>query len=163
VKAAKRKERLIKDPPPPLAGGGQGEGAERTSLLAHARSMCRAPTPAERKLWQGLRRHQVGDLKFRRQVPLGPYIGDFYCPSARLVVEVDGVSHIDAQEDSVRDVWMAKDNIRVVRVSNGYVLRNLEGILIAIGELARTPPPPDPLPQGEGESPGFPTTTFLHV
>jgi very-short-patch-repair endonuclease len=125
--------------------------------------MRRAPTPAERKLWQGLRRHQVGDLKFRRQVPLGPYIADFYCPSARLVVEVDGVSHIDAPEDSVRDVWMAKDNIRVVRVSNGYVLRNLEGILIAIGELARTPPPPDPLPQGEGESPGFPTTTFLHV
>jgi len=124
--------------------------------------MCRAPTPAERKLWQGLRRHQVGDLKFRREVPLGPYIADFYCPSARLVVEVDGVSHIDAPADAVRDAWMAKDNIRVVRISNGDVLRNVEGVLIAIGELARTPHPANRLPQGEGESPCL-RTTILHV
>ena len=51
----------------------------------------------------------------------------------------------------MRDAWMAKHNIRVVRISNRDVLRNLEGLLIAIGELARTPPPPNPLPQGEGE------------
>ncbi|HEY2617436.1 MAG TPA: endonuclease domain-containing protein [Acetobacteraceae bacterium] len=120
--------------------------------------MRRLPTPAERKLWQGQRKHQVSGLKFRRQVPLGPYIADFYCPSARLVVEVDGVSHIDAPADVARGAWMANNNIGVVRVSNSHVLRNLEGILIAIGEPARTPPPPNlgplrgPSPQGEGES-----------
>jgi very-short-patch-repair endonuclease len=160
--AGKGREAKNNASPPPLAGGGGGEGAERTSLLTNARAMRRAPTPAERKLWQGLRRHQASALKFRRQVPLGPYIADFHCPPARLVVEVDGVSHIDAPEDAVRDAWMAKHNIRVVRISNGDVLRNVEGILIAIGELARTPPPPNPLPQGEGESPCL-RTTFLHV
>jgi hypothetical protein len=64
--------------PPPLAGGGRGEGAPGASLLSHARALRRDATPAERRLWQGLRRHQVGGLKFRRQVPLGPYIADFY-------------------------------------------------------------------------------------
>ena len=135
--------------------------------------MRHASTPAERRLWQGLRKHRIGGLKFRRQVPLGPYIADFYCPSARLVVEVDGVSHIDAPGDAVRDAWMAKHSIRVARISNRDVLRNLEGLLIAIGELARTPPPPNPLPQGEGEdstssnstssSNATSSTVFLHV
>ena len=156
VKAAGkvREGKTDKATPPPLAGGGRGEGAGGASLLAHARAMRREAAPAERKLWQGLRKHQVLGLKFRRQVPLGWYIADFYCPSAKLVIEVDGVSHIDAPADSARDAWMAEHKIRVVRVSNRAVLGNLEGILIAIEQLARTPPPPAPLPQGEGESGG---------
>jgi very-short-patch-repair endonuclease len=121
-----------------------------------------ASTPAERRLWQGLRKHQIGGLKFRRQVPLGQYIADLYCPSARLVIEVDRVSDIDAPLDAVRDAWMVKHNIRVAQISNRGVLRNLEGMLIAIGELARPPSPPNPLPQGEGEA--FTTSTiFLDV
>jgi very-short-patch-repair endonuclease len=136
--------------PPPLAGGGRGEGA--VTLLSHARALRRDATPAERKLWHGLRRHQVGGLKFRRQVPLGPYIADFYCASAKLVIEVDGISHIDSHSDTMRDAWMARHGIRVVRVANRDVLANLEGTLLAIGEIALKPPPPAPLPQGEGES-----------
>ncbi|HEY7577739.1 MAG TPA: endonuclease domain-containing protein, partial [Acetobacteraceae bacterium] len=89
--------------PPPLAGGGRGEGAVGQSPLSHARALRRDATPAERLLWQGLRNRAVGRLKFRRQVPLGPYIADFYCASAKLVVEVDGVSHIDSRSDAVRD------------------------------------------------------------
>ena len=147
--------------PPPLAGGGRGEGA---SLLSYARALRRGATPAERKLWQGLRRHRVGGLKFRRQVPLGPYIADFYCPSAKLVIEVDGVSHIDASRDAIRDSWMAQHGIRVVRVANRDVLANLEGTLIAIGEIAAAPPPPTPLPQGEEEtSTSSPPPTVIHL
>jgi very-short-patch-repair endonuclease len=146
--------------PPPLAGGWWGEGANRnTSLLAHARALRHASTPAERRLWQGRRKHQIGGLKFRRQIPLGRYIADFCCPSARVVVEADGVSHIDAPGDAVRDAWMSKHNIRVARISNRDVLRNLDGMLIAIGELARMSPPPNPLPQGEGESPNTSNST----
>ena len=86
--------------PPPLEGGGWGEGSVRTPppplpLLDHARQMRRDPTPAERKLWHKLRNHRLAGLKFRRQQPLGPFIADFCCPSAKLVVEVDGVSHIE--------------------------------------------------------------------
>ncbi|HET7881057.1 MAG TPA: DUF559 domain-containing protein [Acetobacteraceae bacterium] len=132
-------------------------------MLSHARSMRRDPTPAERKLWQGLRKHQLGGLKFRRQVPLGPYIADFYCPSATLVVEVDGVSHIDTTADTALDAWMVRHGIRVVRVPNGEVLRNLEGVLIAIAQLASAPPPPNPLPQGEGESGGAIHLAHSHV
>jgi very-short-patch-repair endonuclease len=124
--------------------------------------MRRGPTPAERKLWRGLPKHQVGGLKFRRQVPPGQYIADSYCPSARLVVEVDGVSHIDAPSDAVRDAWMAQHNIRVARIYNSDVLHKLEGTLIAIGELARTPPPPTPLPQGEGEPSSSDRATVIY-
>jgi very-short-patch-repair endonuclease len=154
--------------PPPLAGGGRGEGAPGSSLLSHARALRRDATPAERKLWQALRRHQVGGLKFRRQVSLGPYIADFYCASARLVIEVDGISHIDSRSDAIRDTWMAKHGIRVVRIANRDVLANLEGTSIAIGEVAVKPPPPAPLPQGEGESASsspssYPAVIHLHV
>ena len=138
-----------KRPPPPLAGGGWGEGAQQT-LLRSARDMRRAPTRAEHRLWQGLRNHQLSGLKFRRQMPLGPSIVDFYCASARLVVEVDGVSHIDAPADAVRDAWINKQGIRVFRITNFDVFGNLEGVLIAIQQAASIPPP-NPLPQGEGE------------
>jgi very-short-patch-repair endonuclease len=141
-------------PPPPLAGGGWGEGVEqpvRTSLLTNARTMRRTATPAERKLWQALRKHQLGSLKFRRQMPLGPFIADLYCPAARLVVEVDCISHIDSPTDANRDTWMKRQGIRVFRVSNFDVLSNLDGVLLAIKEAAVLTPPPSPLPQGEGE------------
>ena len=153
--------------PPPLAGGGRGEGAPGSSLLSHARALRRDATPAERRLWQGLRRHQVNGLKFRRQVPLGPYIADFYCASAKLVIEVDGISHINSDSDSIRDAWMGQRGIRVVRVGNRDVLANLEGTLIAIRDIAAKPPPPNPLPQGEGEcstdESSYPTVMHLHV
>jgi BirA family biotin operon repressor/biotin-[acetyl-CoA-carboxylase] ligase len=113
--------------------------------------MRHAPTPAEHKLWQALRKHQTGGLKFRRQVPLGPFIADFYCAAGRLVVEVDGVSHIDSGTDARRDAWMNSQGIEVLRVSNRDVLRNLDGVLLAIQQSACVTPPPNPLPQGEGE------------
>ena len=84
-------------------------------------------------------------------MPLGPYIADFYCAAARLVVEVDGVSHIDLPADAVRDGWISKQGIRVFRISNHEVLSNLAGVLIAIQQAACGTPPPNPLPQGEGE------------
>jgi very-short-patch-repair endonuclease len=135
--------------PPPLAGGGWGEGAA-PSLLARARTLRRDATPAERRLWQALRKHQRGGRKFRRQVPLGPFIADFYCPAARLVVEVDGVSHIDSPTDARRDAWMRKQGIRVFRIANFEVLSNLEGVLLAIDEAAGLTPPPQPPPARGG-------------
>ena len=141
---------MTPDSPPPLAGGGRGEGARPSSQLTHAKALRRDATPAEKKLWHGLRNRAVGGLKFRRQVPLGRYIADFYCASARLVIEVDGISHIDAPGDAVRDAWMAAQGIRVVRVANRDVLADLESVLLAIGHLVAAPPPPSPLPQGEG-------------
>jgi len=144
-------------PPPPLVGGGRGEGSlhaspARASLLPYARRMRQAPTPAERKLWQALRKRQATGLKFRRQMPLGPFIVDFYCSTPRIVVELDGVSHIDSESDAARDAWMLEQGIRVIRFSNHEILSNVEGVCLAIEQIARSTPPPGPLPQGEGES-----------
>jgi UDP-N-acetylmuramoylalanine-D-glutamate ligase len=114
--------------------------------------MRRDPAPAERKLWQNLRNRQAGGFKFRRQMPLGPFIADFYCATAKLVVELDGISHIDSQTDALRDAWMQERGIRVVRFSNQEALSNVEGVCVAIEQIVRSTPPPNPLPQGEGES-----------
>jgi BirA family transcriptional regulator, biotin operon repressor / biotin---[acetyl-CoA-carboxylase] ligase len=139
-------------PAPPLAGGGWGEGARQAgTMLSRARALRQDSTPAERRLRQKLRNHLLSCLKFRRQVPLGPYIADFYCATAHLVIELDGISHIDAARDAVRDKWMGKHGIRVLRIPNREVLANLEFVLVAIEQAARRPPPPGPLPQGEGE------------
>jgi len=159
---------MVADPqtPPPLEGGGWGEGSAgvkpEPGLVTHARDMRRDPTPAEKRIWGGLRRHQLGGLKFRRQMPLGPYIADFYCAAAKLVVELDGISHIDSRTDDTRDAWMQSRGLLVLRFSNFEALSNAEGVLAAIGLAAagrlvaetRSTPPPTPLPQGEGESDG---------
>jgi very-short-patch-repair endonuclease len=137
-------------PPPPEGLGreadqGWGEGSPSPPPLRdYARETRRDATPAEQKLWRGFRNCRVSELKFRRQMPLGPFIVDFYCPSTRLVVELDGVSHIDSQTDDRRDAWMTNRGIRVRRFSNHDVLSNLEGVPIAIEQGAGVTPPPRP-------------------
>jgi very-short-patch-repair endonuclease len=113
--------------------------------------MRRDPAPAERKVWTGLRNHQLRGLKFRVQMPLGPFIADFYCPSAGLVVEVDDVSHIESRTDERRDAWMGEQGIRVLRFSNREVLSNVEGVLTAIQQCACPTPAPSPPPSREAE------------
>jgi very-short-patch-repair endonuclease len=143
--------------PPPLAGGGQGEGAAPATpeeaprgLLLRARIMRREPTPAERVLWKALRDKHLHGLKFRRQVPLGPYIVDFYCSGARLVVEVNGVVHAESQTDPTRDEWLRAQGLHVLRFWNDEVLRNLDGVLTVIAETSRGPLPPAPSRKGRG-------------
>ncbi|TIM25181.1 MAG: endonuclease domain-containing protein, partial [Mesorhizobium sp.] len=63
----------------------------------NAKSMRHVMTDAELKLWNELRAHRLMGLSFRRQVPIGPYIVDFACPSHRLIVEIDGSQHADAE------------------------------------------------------------------
>ena len=127
-------------------------------MLSRAHALRYDATPAERKLWQTIRNRQLDGLRFRRQVPLGPYIADFFCIAAQLVIELDGVSHIDSATDARRDAWMLARGIRVLRFPNADVLGNLEGVVTAINEFVRTTPPPTlgplrgPSPQGEGES-----------
>jgi very-short-patch-repair endonuclease len=73
---------------------------EKKNHISHeihkrARKLRNSSTPAEQKLWQALRNRNLGDYKFRRQHPFGPYIADFFCAEVGLVVEVDGGSHLD--------------------------------------------------------------------
>jgi len=101
-------------------------------LHDRARAMRKAPTPAERRLWQRLRNRQLAGLKFRRQVPLGPYIADFACKGPAVIIECDGGQHAENSYDANRDAWFAEEGYRVFRFWNGEILDNLEGVLETI-------------------------------
>ena len=95
----------------------------------------RAPTEAELGLWRLLRDRRLNGLKFRRQVPIGPYIVDFLCVSARLIVEADGSQHSESMRDERRDAYLARQGRAVLRFWNPDILRNREGVIDTI--LAR--------------------------
>jgi very-short-patch-repair endonuclease len=127
-------------------------------LRLRAKTLRREMTPAETLLWRYIKAHRLDGLGFRRQVPFRNYIADFCCMSARLIVELDGVSHdgLDQQRaDGRRDAFFAAEGFRVLRFTNSDVLSNLEGVVDAIRDAARSAPPSLTLPHkggGNGES-----------
>jgi type I restriction enzyme, R subunit len=105
-----------------------------------ARQLRRQQTPAEARLWQALRRHQLDGLQFRRQHPIGMYVADFYCPAVRLIVEVDGSIHRDPDQqarDRYRDAVLSEMNLTILRVTNDDVLGNLAETLRRIRAAAK--------------------------
>ena len=102
-----------------------------------ARELRSRMTDAERKLWFALRDRRFAGFKFRRQVPIGPFIADFVCFEARLVIEVDGGQHADSIQDQRRDRWFAANKFRVMRFWNNEVRSNLEGVMILLAEALR--------------------------
>ena len=103
--------------------------------VAIARKLRRSETEAERRLWGYLRDHRLAGNKFRRQVPIPPYVADFACLSHGLVVEVDGATHGDAVEvsyDERRTQYLQSKGFAVHRVQNIDVLTNMTGVLDGI-------------------------------
>ena len=94
--------------------------------------MRRQPTEAESKLWLLLRNRRLNDYKFRRQVPIGPYIADFVCYSARLIIEADGSQHAERPRDQTRDAELTRRGFRILRLYNHDILARPEFILDAI-------------------------------
>ncbi|HEX2556217.1 MAG TPA: endonuclease domain-containing protein [Microvirga sp.] len=89
-----------------------------------AKGQRRASTHGEEIVWDIVRAGRLG-LKFKRQVPFGPYVADFWCAEAKLIVEVDGRTHDDplrVLKDADRDRWFAKNDIRILRLSNEDVV-----------------------------------------
>jgi very-short-patch-repair endonuclease len=106
----------------------------------HARELRKNLTDAEARLWVRLRRRQLDGFRFRRQQPIGPYIVDFFCPAAKLIIEVDGGQHAtDQQRDDQRTRWLEARGYRVIRFWNNDVLENTEGVLQTIQQAL--PPP----------------------
>ena len=122
--------------------------------IGRARKLRRAMSLPEVLLWRALRKRQPGGLRFRRQHPIGPYILDFYCPAARLALEVDGLAHDGAdrlRRDRQRDAWLAGREVKVLHIVAADLLRTdgLEAVITALKEAAaapsgslRSPPPP---------------------
>ena len=140
-------DRVSKKPPqsrvrstaPPL---GKGERASQGTPMrneirgsagskANAKSLRTNATPPEVVLWSRLRRRQLGGFRFRRQHPLGPFVADFYCHEAGLVVEVDSSYH-DRARDAQRDAWMRAHSVRVLRVTAGDIETRLDDVLATI-------------------------------
>ncbi len=97
-------------------------------------------TDAERHLWTAVRNRTLGP-KFRRQVPIGPFIVDFAAISERLIVEIDGGQHAESQTDPARDAYLKSQGFQVLRFWNHEVLANLEGVLTVIRAALVHPSP----------------------
>ena len=97
--------------------------------LKYTRMLLRnAPTSAEKLLWSGLKGKQTG-YKFRRQHSLGPFIVDFFCPKLRLVIEVDGATHKQAEtqeKDRIKERFLAGNGFIVIRFTDEEVHGNTE-------------------------------------
>ncbi len=103
-----------------------------------ARALRTNATDAERRLWSRLRQKQMDDFRFRRQQPVGPYIVDFFCPEASLIIEVDGGQHATREaEDKARTHWLEACGYRMLRFWNNDVLQNIEGVLVTIWDALR--------------------------
>jgi ATP-dependent helicase HrpA/adenine-specific DNA-methyltransferase len=111
--------------------------------IERARELRKEMTEAEKRLWLYLRTLKARGFHFRRQAPIGHFIVDFCCHSARLIVEVDGGQHglePEATKDAARTQWLESQGYRVVRYWNNEVLGNLDGVVINIEQLL-TPTP----------------------
>ena len=101
----------------------------KVDLTDRARALRASQTDAERRLWSQLRDRRLNGWKWKRQTPRGPFIADFYCAEARLVVELDGGQHAedgDAAKDARRTKALEQSGLRVLRFWNWEVLRSLE-------------------------------------
>jgi very-short-patch-repair endonuclease len=83
-------------------------------------------------MWSILRDRRFQGVKFRRQVPIGPYIADFACFDARLIIELDGSQHAESSRDVLRDKWLSDDGYRVLRFWNGDLFLHRNGVLDVI-------------------------------
>jgi very-short-patch-repair endonuclease len=102
----------------------------------NARRLRKDLTDAERKLWSLLRNRKLGGWKFRRQVPVGPYVADFLCIEARLIIEADGGQHAGSSADAARDAWFRHQGFTIARYWNSDILNNPEGVLASLVERA---------------------------
>jgi very-short-patch-repair endonuclease len=107
--------------------------------------MRQSMTGTELRIWIRIRGRQLGGWKFRRQHPIGPYFVDFYCPAARLIVEVDGPSHDDwaAAYDARRQAWLECEGYQVLRIPVSVIDEDAES---AVEWIASVLEEIDPLP-----------------
>jgi len=125
------------------------EGGE----VRRARRLRRYQSDAERKIWFNLRDRRLASWKFSRQKPIGPYIVDFVCREASLIVEIDGGQHADrVARDEARTAYLESLGYRVIRFWNNEVLSNTDAVMEPILHELTTDPSPQPSPRrGEGE------------
>ena len=134
-----------------MARAVRGRTSSQTVLTA--RRLRSQLTEAEQVLWSALRDSRLHGIKFRRQHPFGPYVLDFFCVKAQLVIELDGGVHDQHEQkdyDRERTAFLESQGLRVLRFRNEDIADNLDGVLKRILEVAS--PNPRPLPSPESTS-----------
>ncbi len=141
------------------------QAKDRTATPAAKRNapkLRRSLTDPEKRLWMLLRKRLPQDgTHFLRQVALGPYVADFACFAAKLIIELDGDQHCAdtaLRYDANRTAWLEANGFTVLRFANRQIMTQAEIVIDTIfaalsGQLVRcpSPPTPSPSPQGGGE------------
>jgi very-short-patch-repair endonuclease len=118
----------------------------KTKLARYLRNNLSDP---ERKLWAHLRGRRMAGIRFRRQQPIGPYVVDFYCSKAKLVIELDGGQHTSdeaIEHDSRRTQWLEARGYRVLRFSTAELSENRNRVLDTIWHAVQVSALPHPEP-----------------
>ncbi len=108
-------------------------------IRQRAKTLRTTLSPPERLLWTRLRARGEERVNFRRQHPFGPYVLDFYCATARLVIEIDGQSHGHGDQpgrDKRRDAYLASQGLHVIRYPASELMRDPNGVAQAIFDMA---------------------------
>jgi adenine-specific DNA-methyltransferase len=124
----------------------------RATSRSRAKEMRHKPVSTEKLFWSCARDRQLAGYKFKRQVPIGPFIADFVCVERKLIVELDGALHIDRKGyDAARDKFLESQGYEVLRFTNEDFAGDITLVLTTI-EHALGPPSPRPSPpKGERE------------
>ena len=143
---------ISKSPSP--CGRGLGGGVTETNInTRRARALRNNLTDTERSLWSRLKRKQIHGHKFRLQFPVGPYIVDFVCLEARLIIEVDGGQHAEQKQgDEIRDQWLSSQNFHVLRFWNNEVLSQTDAVIDTIVQALKSTPTPSLPRKGGGRT-----------
>lgn len=121
--------------------GGGGSQSLKRPVVYSARKLRREMSLPEVLLWEQLRAGKQG-IKYRRQHPIGPYIADFYCSAARLVIEIDGEARDRGnrpERDVARDAAMRTAGYEILRFAAADVLKNMEAVILTIRAAAESP------------------------
>ena len=106
--------------------------------MSAARSLRRRLSLPEMPLWRLLRLNRR-ELRFRKQHAIGPFVADFYCPAAKMVIEIDGATHnFTPEADADRDAYMAALGLKVIRIAAADVLADPEVVADGIYRLCES-------------------------
>ena len=117
------------------------------NLKQNATSLRKAGNLSEALLWSEIKNKKLMKLSFNRQKIIGNYIIDFYCPSARLVIEIDGRSHeVKGEYDKARDAYLKEQGLTVVHLRDIDVRKNMESVLAYLEGIIKNTPSASPPP-----------------
>lgn len=122
-----------------------------SKLKKFSQKLRKNQTDAERKIWRCLRKNQIANMKFSRQKPIGKYIVDFYCHQLKLIIELDGDQHFyekGKERDNVRNAYLKSLGLKIIRVPNNEIFKNLEGVIQNLWNIAGEKPSQPPFKKG---------------